>query len=93
MHPISPSVQLLQIVKEVAPVLGGGLHVEYSTASGLFLSYRDKTPTLAHIQDAMYADDMAHIAESRSELQHMLTVLDEVCERWGCVSVWERLKY
>ena len=72
-----------QIMKEVAPVLRGGLHAEYSTASGLFLSYRDKTPTSAHIQDAMYADDMALIAESRSELQHMLIVLDEVCERWG----------
>ena len=31
----------------------------------------------------MYADDMALIAESRSGLQHMLTVLDEACEWWG----------
>ena len=30
----------------------------------------------------MYAGDMALIAESRSELQHMLTVLDEACEQW-----------
>ena len=64
-------------------MLGGGLHVEYSTAGGLFLSHRDKTPSPAHIHDAMYADDMALIAESRSELQHMLTVLDEMCEWWG----------
>ena len=32
-----------RIVKEVMSVLGGGLHVEYSTGGGLFLSYRDKT--------------------------------------------------
>ena len=72
-----------RIVKGAMSVLGGGVHMEYSTEGGLFLSYRDKTPASAHIQDARYADDMALIAESRNELQHMLTVLDEACERWG----------
>ena len=77
-----------RIVKEVMSVLGGGLHVEYSTGGGLFLSYRDKTSASAHIQDAMYADDMALVAESRSEMQHMVKVLDKACERWGmCISV------
>ena len=69
-------------------MLGGGLHVEYSTGGGLFLSYRDRTSASAHIQDAMYADDMALVAESRSEMQHMVKVLDKACERWGmCISV------
>ena len=36
----------------------------------------------------MYADDMALVAESRSEMQHMVKVLDMACERWGmCISV------
>ena len=72
-----------RIVKDVLSVLGGGFHVEYSTGGGLFLSYRDKTPASAHIQDAMYADDMALVAESRSEMQHMVKALDKACERWG----------
>ena len=77
-----------RIVKEVMSVLGGELHVEYSTGGGLFLSYRDKTSASAHIQDAMYADDMALVAESRSEIQHMVKVLDKACEQWGmCISV------
>ena len=32
------------------------------------------------IQDAMYADDMALVAESRSEMQHMVKVLDKARE-------------
>ena len=71
------------IVNDVLSVLGGGFHVEYSTGGGLFLSYRDKTPASAHIQDAMYTDDMALIAESRSEMQHTVKALDKACERWG----------
>ena len=36
----------------------------------------------------MYADDMALVAESRSEMQHMVKVLDKACEQWGmCISV------
>ena len=57
--------------------------MEYSTGGGLFLSYRDKTPASAHIQDAMYTDDMALIVESRSEMQHTVKALDKACERWG----------
>ena len=54
----------------------------------MFLSYRDKTSASAHIEDALYADDMALVAESRSEMQHMVKVLDKACEQWGmCISV------
>ena len=36
----------------------------------------------------MYANDMALVAESRSEMQHMVKVLDKACERCGtCISV------
>ena len=57
--------------------------MEYTTSGGLFLSYRDKTEASAVIQDIMYADDLALAAETRSELQHMLNVLDNACKRWG----------
>ena len=35
-----------------------------------------------------YVDDLALVAETRRELQHMLEVLDEACTRWVmCISV------
>ena len=57
-------------------MMDGGLHVEYSTTGGLFLSYQDKTTALTCIQDVLYADDLTMVAETRQELQHMLNVLD-----------------
>ena len=70
-------------MKDELSVLGGGFYVEYSTRGWLFLSYRDKNPASANIQDAMYTDDMALIVESRSEMQQMVKALDKACERWG----------
>ena len=63
--------------------LGGGFHIEYATGGGLFLSYRDKTSASSCVQDELYADDLTLIAETRKELQHMMTTLDQACERWG----------
>ena len=85
MHSVPFTVQyyLDRIVKNVLSVLGGGFHVEYYTGGGLFLSYWDETPAAAHIQDAMYADDMALIVESRNEMQHMVKALDKACTCWG----------
>ena len=74
-----------RILKEVAETLGGGLQVEYTIAGGLFLTYRDRTEASALIQDILYADDLTLAAESRSELQHMLDVLDRACRRWGMI--------
>ena len=80
------------IVKDVLSVLGGGFHIEYSTGGGLFLSYRDKIPASAHIQDAMYADDMAPIAEFMSEMQHMVKALDKT-RAGACILVWKRFRF
>ena len=55
-----------RILKEVAGTLGRGLQVEYTTAGGLFLTYRDQTEPATLIQDVLYADDLTLIAESRS---------------------------
>ena len=69
-------------------VLRGVLHVEYTSGGRAVPVYQDKTSALAHIQDAMYADDMDLVAETRSEMQHMVKVLDKACEWWGmCISV------
>ena len=62
---------------------GGGLHVEYTTSGGLFLSYRDKTPLTTCIQNAQYAEDLTLVAEYRNEQQQMLDALDRACTRWG----------
>ena len=65
-------------LKEVLSEVRVGMHVEYSSGGGLFLSYQDKTSASAHIQDAKYADDMDLVAESRSEMQCMVKVLSKV---------------
>ena len=70
-------------LKEATENLGGGLHIQYTTEGGVFLSYRDKTPAAACIQDVLYADDLAMVAETREEMQHMVNVLDRTCTRWG----------
>ena len=51
-----------RILKEVAGTLGGGLQVEYTTAGGLFLTYRDQTEAATLIQDVLYVDDLTLIA-------------------------------
>ena len=68
-----------RIVREATKVMDGGLHIEYSTSGGLFLSYQHKTTALACIQDILYADDLTLVAETSRELQHMLDVLDQAC--------------
>ena len=76
------------IVKDLLSLLGGAFHVEYSTVGGLFLSYRDKTPASAHIQDAMYTDDMALIAESRSESPSWIRHVSA----GACILAWKELR-
>ena len=73
-----------RVLREVTETPGGGFHIEYATDGGSFLSYWDKTSASNCVQDALYADDLTLIAETRKELQHMITTLDKACERWGC---------
>ena len=72
-----------RIVRDAMEMTRGGLHVEYTTRGGLFLSYRDKTPLTTCIQNALYADDLTLVAENRKELQQMIDALDKACTRWG----------
>ena len=82
-----------RILKEVPGTFGGGLQVEYTTAGGLFLTYRDETEAATLIHDVLYVNDLTLIAEARRELQHMLDVLDGACSRWGMTINGEKPKY
>ena len=81
-----------RILKEVPGTFGGGLQVEYTTAGGLFLTYRDETEAATLIHDVLYVNDLTLIAEARRELQHMLDVLDGACSRWGMTINGEKTK-
>ena len=70
-----------KVLKEARENLGGGLHIQYTTERGVFLSYRDRMPAAACIQDVLYADDLAMVAETREEKQHTVNVLDRTCTR------------
>ena len=80
------------ILREMTETLGGGFHIEHATGGGLILLYRNKTLTSSCVQDALYAYDLTLIAEARQELQHMITALDQACERWGMNINGERTK-
>ena len=60
--------------------------VQYTTAGGLFLTYRNQTEAATLMQDVLYVDDLKLIAEARGELQHMLDVLNGACSHWGMIT-------
>ena len=81
-----------RILREMTETLEGGLHIEHATGGGLFLTYRDKTSASSCVQDALYTDDLTLIAETRKELQHMITTLVKACEQWGMYINGEKTK-
>ena len=40
----------------------------------------------------LYTEDLTLIAETRRELQHMITSMDKACDRWGMCSNGEKTK-
>ena len=64
-----------RILKEATDLLGGVLHIEYTSDGSLFLSYWSITTASTCIQNVL--------AETRRELQHMLDIVDRACARWG----------
>ena len=44
------------------------------------------------VQDVLYADDSALVAEQRQDLQGMLTVVNMVCKEWGMAISVEKSK-
>ena len=64
--------------------LSRGPRIEYTyNKTVLFLAYRDKTSSSTSIQDALCADDLTMVSESRQELQHMVNAVNSACKRWG----------
>ena len=53
-------------------VNGGGIEIAYRTVGGPFMNYRVKPEGTDKIKPPMYADDLALIRTSNSELQQML---------------------
>ena len=92
LSPILFNCAMDRILREVAGTLGERLQVEYTTAGGLFLTYHDRTEAATVIQDVLYADDLTLIAEARSELHHMLDLLDGACSHWGMTINGEKTK-
>ena len=71
------------IMREATMSMGGGISISYNTSKGLYLTYRDAVEGSTTVQDVLYADDLALVAEQRQDLQRMLTVVDMVCKKWG----------
>ena len=72
-----------KILRETLEATPGGWSIEYTTTEGLFLTYREKTPTTTDIQNVQYADDLTLVVESGEELQFMVDTLDRACMWWG----------
>ena len=71
-----------KILRETLETTPRGWSIEHTTTKGLFLTYREKTPTKTDIQNIQYADDLTLVAESGEELQFMVNTLDRACMRW-----------
>ena len=56
------------------------------------MTYRDTVEGLTTVQDTLYADDLALVAEQRRDLQKMLMVVDMVCKKWGMAISVEKSK-
>ena len=58
----------------------------------MFLTYLDQIKAATIIYNVLYAADLTLHAETRSELQHMLDVLDRACSHWGMAINGEKTK-
>ena len=64
-------------MREAIESMGGGISTSYDTR-GLYLTYRDAVEGLTTVQDVLYPNDLALMAERRRDLQGMLTYQDAV---------------
>ena len=62
---------------------GGGIEIAYKTDGGLFMNYRRKPDGTHKIKAPMYADDLALLGTSSSELQQMVNAFHDTCMKWG----------
>ena len=64
-------------------VKGGGIEVAYRLDGGLFMNCRVKPERTHKSKASMYADDLAIIGTSNSELQQMVNAFHDACMKWG----------
>ena len=72
-----------KILREGMRTFNEGFKIDYTVNKGMFLTYRDKASASTSIQDALYADDLTLVAESRGDLQNMVNAITRACKRWG----------
>ena len=61
----------------------GGVEIEYRKEGSLYMNYRVKAQGTSIIKAAMYADNLALIGKTSSELQKLVDSLHESCCKWG----------
>ena len=83
LSPLLFNCSLDKILREAMTSLNEGLKSDYTVNEGVFLTYRDKTSASTSIQDALYADDLTLVAESRGDLQNMISAIYSACKWWG----------
>ena len=59
------------------------VEIEYRKEGSLYMNYRVKAQGTSVIKAAMYADDLALIGKTSSELQKLVDSLHESCCKWG----------
>ena len=92
LSPILFNCYMDNIMREASESLGGGINISYNTSKGLYLTYRDAVEGSTTVQEVLYADDLALVAEQRQDLQGMLSVVDMVCKKWGMAISIEKSK-
>ena len=65
LSPILFNCYMDNIMREASESLGGGINISYNTSKGLYLTYRDAVEGTTTVQEVLYADDLALVAEQR----------------------------
>ena len=67
-----------KIMRETKARLGGGLHIDYISGGGLFLTYW-RPNCIHHMQDVLYTDDLALVAETIAAHAGSASLMKPVC--------------
>ena len=83
MSPVLFNLVMDKIVREALnKAKVGGVEIEYRKEGSLYMNCRVKAQGISVIKTAMYADDLALIGKTSSELQKLVDSLHEFCCKW-----------
>ena len=86
MSPVLFNLFMNRIMRETLDKFeGGGIEIAYRTDGGLFMNYHVKPDGTHKIKAPMYADDLALLGTSSSELQQMVNAFHDTCIKWDIV--------